>query len=157
MMVLPFIVRSTRLALPVEQIVRVLPMLPVDKVGQTPDFIRGAVNLFGRSMMVLDMASRLGWPPSTLSPWQPFIWVMQEPFEALLSVDHVDLVCDISLPNTRETRFDDWPEALIKHMVPCQDSLLFISDINALLTSNEVTQCQHWLQQTQPQQTSPRS
>lgn len=138
--VLPFTLYGNHFALPLRQVQRVLPMLPVDTTGDLPGFVLGLVNLHGEPVPVIDLAQRLGWPSSKPSLWQPYIWCRLSNFSALLAVDTVGLVCHVDGANSASAEAMNWPDTLLETLVPHEDGLLFIQNLERLLSTQQAEQ-----------------
>jgi purine-binding chemotaxis protein CheW len=54
------------LAVPIEQVREILEVTRLTPLPRTPAFVRGVMNLRGAVVPVLDLAARLGLPPTTL-------------------------------------------------------------------------------------------
>lgn len=134
MTVLPFKVRDVWFALPIHVVQRVLPMLPPERIGETPLFIAGVVALNNRPTLVIDFAVRLGWKQKPLSVWSVYIQIQMAEYFILLCVDEVALVTQITPPESLHDLPYNWPEALLHQVTTTELGLLYISDIKHLLT-----------------------
>lgn len=59
--VLKFMIPGMRLCAPLENVIKVLPMMELQPVPGSPRYLRGLMNLHGRSIPVVDLAARLGY------------------------------------------------------------------------------------------------
>src|SRR5690606_26473781 len=82
-----------RLAVPVQNVLKVLPALLSTPLPGAPDTVRGLVNVRGQLLPVIDLARRFGWESPQQSLWQPFVWLKSSRRELLLAVQSVEPVC----------------------------------------------------------------
>lgn len=59
--VLKFKIPGMRLCAPLGNIIKVLPLMELQPVPAAPRYLRGLMNLHGRSIPVIDLAARLGY------------------------------------------------------------------------------------------------
>jgi chemotaxis signal transduction protein len=59
--ILKFKIPGMRLCAPLENIIKVLPLMELQPVPGGPRYLRGLMNLHGRSIPVIDLAARLGY------------------------------------------------------------------------------------------------
>src|SRR5687767_9603477 len=75
MQYLSFIVAGEEYALGILQVKEIIEYDTVTRVPGTPAWVRGVFNLRGSVVPVVDLAVKLGMPPSTLSRWSCIVVV----------------------------------------------------------------------------------
>lgn len=75
-----------RLLVPIDMVREILEVGRLTPVPQTPDFVRGVMNLRGAVVPVLDLSARLGLAPTQLARRTAIIVVESHPSEALESM-----------------------------------------------------------------------
>lgn len=137
---LPFWLAEQRLAVTLDQVVRVLPALQATPLPGAPETVCGLVNVRGKLLPVVDLARRFGWATPALSLWQPFIWLRSSTRELLLPVARVESVfCAVAedfipAPDPRV------PSNLLRGVLRTREGLLLIQDVEQLLSDNDELQ-----------------
>jgi purine-binding chemotaxis protein CheW len=137
---LPFWLAEQRLAVTLDQVVRVLPALQTTPLPGAPETVCGLVNVRGKLLPVVDLARRFGWATPALSLWQPFIWLRSSTRELLLPVARVESVFSgvaedfIPAPDPRV------PSSLLRGVLRTREGLLLIQDVEQLLSDNDESQ-----------------
>lgn len=135
-----FALDQTRFALALSAVARVVPMPAVTPLPAAPAVARGAVNLRGEAIPVLDVRSRFGFPQRDYGLSTRLLIATTGRRRVALPVDAVEGVERISreavapsdglLPGLRH----------VSGVVALQDGLLFIHDLEAFLSLEEALQ-----------------
>jgi purine-binding chemotaxis protein CheW len=122
-----------RWALPLETVERVLPMVAVTPLPDSPVGIRGAINVHGESVPVLDLDARLGLPAREHGPDARLLLARTSRRRVALVVDDVDGVIEVPA-------IEPAPEATpapVAGTAVLPDGLLVIYDVDAFLSPEE--------------------
>jgi len=137
---LPFWLAEQRLAVTLEQVVRVLPALQATPLPGAPEAVCGLVNVRGKLLPVVDLARRFGWVPPVLGLWQPFIWLRSSTRELLLPVERVESVCSGAAEDFIPTPDPRVPSSLLRGVLRTREGLLLIQDVEQLLSASDEVQ-----------------
>jgi purine-binding chemotaxis protein CheW len=137
---LPFWLAEQRLAVTLDQVVRVLPALQVTLLPGAPEAICGLVNVRGKLLPVVDLARRFGWATPVLSLWQPFIWLRSSTRELLLPVARVESVCSGAAEDFIPAPDPRVPSNLLRGVLRTREGLLLIQDVEQLLSAGDEVQ-----------------
>lgn len=132
--VLPFWLAEQPLAVALEQVIRVLPALQSTPLPGAPETICGLVNVRGKLLPVVDLARRFGWATPPLSLWQPFIWLRSSKRDLLLPVQRVAAVSSYLAEDFTQAPDPQVPTSLLRGVVRRADGLMFIHDVEQLLS-----------------------
>ncbi|MBF0220297.1 MAG: chemotaxis protein CheW [Gammaproteobacteria bacterium] len=87
---LPLRVQQQRFALPLEVVERLLPLAALHPLPLAPEYVMGLLNFEGQSLLVIDLAGRLGMPMRSHYPVDiPLVLLKCAAYRALLVVDEV--------------------------------------------------------------------
>ncbi|MEX6504448.1 chemotaxis protein CheW [Pseudomonas zhanjiangensis] len=139
-LVLPFRLSGQRLAVVLDQVVRVLPALRSTPLPGAPESICGLANVRGRLLPVVDLARRFGWSAPALDLWQPFIWLRSSKRELLLPVEHVEVVRAFASDDFTAAPDPRVPSILLRGVVRSAEGLLLIQDVEQLLSDSDEAQ-----------------
>jgi len=137
---LPFWLAEQRLAVTLEQVVRVLPALQATPLPGAPEAVCGLVNVRGKLLPVVDLARRFGWVPPVLGLWQPFIWLRSSTRELLLPVERVESVCSGAAEDFIPAPDPRVPSSLLRGVLRTREGLLLIQDVEQLLSASDELQ-----------------
>jgi purine-binding chemotaxis protein CheW len=137
---LPFWLAEQRLAVTLEQVVRVLPALQATPLPGAPEAVCGLVNVRGKLLPVVDLARRFGWVPPVLGLWQPFIWLRSSTRELLLPVERVESVCSGAAEDFIPAPDPRVPSSLLRGVLRTREGLLLIQDVEQLLSASDEVQ-----------------
>lgn len=88
--ILKFKIPGMRLCAPLENAIKVLPLMELQPVPGAPRYLRGLMNLHGRSIPVIDLAARLGYGGYTRYTLEtPILLCEYEGLQSGLIVDKV--------------------------------------------------------------------
>ncbi|QVM87460.1 chemotaxis protein CheW [Pseudomonas lalucatii] len=135
-LVLPFGLSDQRLAIALEQVVRVLPALRVTPCLEPPSIL-GLANIRGQLLPVVDLARRFGWVATAPSLWQPFIWLTSSTRELLLPVARVETASIYAAEDFTAAPDPRVPSTLLRGVVRSGDGLLLIQDVEQLLSDED--------------------
>jgi purine-binding chemotaxis protein CheW len=134
---LPFCLGQHRLAIPVTEVVRVLPALLWTSLPGSPLSVDGIISLQGKLLVQVDLARCLGWPSPPLQLWRPLIWIKSDKRQLVIPVDQVDSVWSCPpeqlIPNTDPTI----NSTRLKGVIQTEAGILLIQDINQLLSESD--------------------
>ncbi|WP_324734376.1 chemotaxis protein CheW [Pseudomonas paeninsulae] len=137
---LPFWLAEQRLAVTLDQVVRVLPALQTTPLPGAPETVCGLVNVRGKLLPVVDLARRFGWSTPALSLWQPFIWLRSSTRELLLPVARVESVFSAVAEDFIPAPDPRVPSNLLRGVLRTREGLLLIQDVEQLLSDNDELQ-----------------
>lgn len=137
---LPFWLADQRLAVTLDQVVRVLPALQATPLPGAPEAVCGLVNVHGKLLPVVDLARRFGWATPVLSLWQPFIWLRSSTRELLLPVVRVESVCSAVAEDFIPAPDPRVPSSLLRGVLRTREGLLLIQDVEQLLSDGDEVQ-----------------
>lgn len=138
--VLPFWLADQPLAVALDQVIRVLPALPTTPLPGAPETICGLVNVRGKLLPVVDLARRFGWAAPALSLWQPFLWLRSSKRDLLLPVQRVAAVSSYLTEDFTPAPDPRVPSSLLRGVVRSADGLLFIQDVEQMLSDSDEQQ-----------------
>lgn len=134
---LPFRLGQHRLAIPVTEVVRVLPALLWTELPGCPLSVNGIVNVKGMLLAQIDLARCFGWPSVSLHLWRPLIWLKLRDRHIVIPVDQVDSVMSFDpqqlMPNTDPQINSNQ----LKGVVHTDQGILLIQDIEQLLSESD--------------------
>lgn len=132
-----FRLEEQRYALHLSQVERVVSMVAVSPLPQTPAVVVGVINYHGSVVPVLDLRPRFGFPPRELSLTDHLLLARTTRRMLALPVDEVLGVNEVPVEDVLA------PSALlpgvgyVTGIVALADGLLFIHDLEALLSMDE--------------------
>lgn len=137
---LPFWLAEQRLAVTLDQVVRVLPALQVSPLPGAPEAVCGLVNVRGKLLPVVDLARRFGWATPVPGLWQPFIWLRSSVRELLLPVARVESVCSAAAEDFIPAPDPRVPSSLLRGALRTDQGLLLIQDVEQMLSAGDELQ-----------------
>lgn len=129
------IVGEQRWALPLDAVERVLAMVAFTALPASPIGVRGAINMHGRPVAVLDLELRLGRPLRTYGTDAKLVLVRTPRRRLALPVDEVPGV--VSIDRAAIGPADAGMPAPVGGVAALEDGVLLISDVEAFLTAAE--------------------
>lgn len=133
--VLPFTLSGHQLAVPVQDVLKVLPALLCTPLPGAPDTVRGLVNVRGQLLPVIDLARRFGWDSPQRSLWQPFVWLKSSRRELLLAVQSVEPVRSYQTADFSPAPDPTVPSEMLRGVVRTADGMLLIQDVEKVLSA----------------------
>ncbi|MFI8743813.1 chemotaxis protein CheW [Pseudomonas sp. NPDC077186] len=144
--VLPFRLAGQQLAVPLENVIRVIPALKCTPLPGAPQTVLGLVNLRGQMVPVIDLARCFSWPSSPLALWQPFLWLRSHQRDLLAPVDAVETACECMVEHLFEADRPQVPSQRIRGVLRTDEGMLLIQDVEQLLSDAEEQQLQRALE-----------
>ncbi|WP_275589439.1 chemotaxis protein CheW [Pseudomonas sp. KSR10] len=133
--VLPFTIGNLQCAVPLENVVKVLPALLNTPLPGAPESVCGLVNLRGQVLPVIDLSGRFGLHPAQQSLWQPLIWLKTSRRELLLSAESVAVVLACEPESFFPAPDPRVPSNLLHGVVRSATGMLLIQDVEQLLSA----------------------
>lgn len=137
---LRFTLGNERFGIEILRIIEIIKLVPITKVPNTPDFVRGVINLRGTVVPVLDLRLKIGMEEKAYDSKTRIVILEEEMDGAKMKVgfivDEVDVVCDVkaadidvapSFGEAEKTNF-------IKAVVRMDDTVYILLDISVLVT-----------------------
>jgi purine-binding chemotaxis protein CheW len=140
MLLTVFQIDGQRYALEVEAVERVLTMVAISDLPGAPEVIRGAVNVQGRVFPVVDLRVRFGKAARALRLSDRLLLVQTRRRHLGLLTDEVQGVISVSRQALIVTEPAIAGAGHIKGIVPLPDGLLFLQDLDAVLSLDEEQQ-----------------
>lgn len=138
--VIVFQLKEEEFAISVQQVGGIERMLPITRVPQTANFVKGVINLRGVVTPVIDLRKRFGIEEVPYGESTRIILVHLDDLEVGLIVDAANDVIDIP-----EEGIEPAPEVVgavdidyIEGVAKLQDRLLILLNLNRVLSENEV-------------------
>lgn len=138
--VIVFQLKDEEFAVSVTQVGGIEVMLPITRIPQTADFVKGVINLRGVVTPVIDLRTRFGIEPIEHSSSTRIIIVHLEELEVGLIVDGANDVIDIP-----EDIIEPSPEVVgtidvdyIDGVAKLEDRLLILLNLQKVLSKTEV-------------------
>jgi purine-binding chemotaxis protein CheW len=122
-------------------------MMPVTSVPQSPDFVKGVINLRGKVIPVIDLRLRFGMLPMDYTERTCIIVVQIDlqdtPLNIGIVVDSVSEVLNISGGNIENTPTfgTQMNTEYIQGMAKIDGGVKILLDIDKVLTENEISFC----------------
>lgn len=111
---------------------------PATRLPQVPHYVAGVVNLRGAVLPVIDLAARLGWPPTEASPRHAIIVTQLAGQARGLIVESVSDI--VNLPRDQmqppPATGDDKVVPFIEGLAPIEDRMVMVLDLD-MLSSGE--------------------
>jgi purine-binding chemotaxis protein CheW len=138
---LHFLVQNVHLCFEIHYITKILPLVELKPVPGSPAFIAGLINISGKSILVIDLAIRLGLKRSekyTLST--PIVICNDDSREIGIIVDEV-LGLTVADSNTLQMKnnFSD-PESLFIGVITLDSKLALVLNMHKILSVDLSTQ-----------------
>lgn len=144
--VLPFRLAGQQLAVPLENVIRVIPALKCTPLPGAPQTVLGLVNLRGQMVPVIDLARCFAWPSPPLALWQPFLWLRSSHRDLLAPVEAVETACEFIADHLFDADRPQVPSQRIRGVLRTDEGMLLIQDVEQLLSDAEEQQLQHALE-----------
>jgi purine-binding chemotaxis protein CheW len=142
-----FTVAGNRYAVPLSSVERVLLMVAVRPVPGAPHVVRGAINLEGRVVPVMDLRRRLDLPSRDYGLEAHLLIVQTARRTLALTADETNGVADLDAASVAPTEVVLPGLGRVAGIAALPDGLLFIHDIEAFLTPEEERELDQALRQ----------
>lgn len=148
--VLPFQLAARQLAIPLEYIVRVIPMLLPTPLPGAPKSVAGVVSVHGQLLPVVDLSKALGFAELEVQAWTPMLWLKTSQRELLLPVEALHEMITVEPESFVEGSSAIINSALLNGVLARADDLIIIMDIEQLLSASDEKQLQQALAEFGP-------
>lgn len=143
---LTFFLKNEIYGIPINVVKEINAMMNITEVPNTPNYIKGVINLRGKIISVLDLRLKLTMPEMEYSERTCIVVVeiaMQKGKKKMgIVVDHVSEVIEI-----KNSELEDFEEGntelkdfFINGIAKIKDKIIIILDINKIITSTEIIQ-----------------
>ncbi len=154
-----FTLRSTRFAVPILQVLRIIRQLPMTQVPRAPDFLEGVINDQGQVVPVVDLRKRLGLhepgPPAAPSTSEDGgrILILELPPTSAAGEQRVGLLVDAVIGIVRIADSDIQPPppmvaqvngVYLTGVAQQDEALVMVLNPERVLTVDEVAQVSRW-------------
>lgn len=134
---LVFLVEGREHALPLDAVVRVLPMMDMAPLPAAPALVAGVINVGGQVVPVMDLRRRLGWPPRTPAVSDVLVLAAGRQRRVALPADAVRGVVVRPPSAITEASALAGAELPLAGVVKLDDGLALIHDLDAFLTPGD--------------------
>jgi len=138
--VLPFHLAAQQFAVPLDNVVRVIPMLLPTQLPGAPVNIAGVVSVHGQVLPVVDLAHTCRQPELKIELWTPMIWLRTSQRELLIPVSSVGDILQVEPEQFIEGSHASINSSMLSGVLSKADELLIIMDIEALLSAEDDAQ-----------------
>jgi purine-binding chemotaxis protein CheW len=130
-----FVVGEQRWALPLPAVERAIPMVEVAPLPHAPSGVRGAINVHGEPVPVLDLEARLGREASAFRARDRLLLAKTATRRVALAVDEVLGV--VTVAGATIGPAPDSVPAPLAGLAALPDGVLLISDVDAFLSADD--------------------
>lgn len=143
--VLPFELAAQQFAVPLEQVIRVVPMLLPTQLPGAPSTIAGVVSMHGQLLPVIDLAKVFGLPELRVNLWTPMLWLRTTARELLVPVASLHELSVVEPEKFVEGSHPNINSTLLSGVLTQVNGLVLIMDLEALLSPADEAQLQNAL------------
>lgn len=143
--VLPFHLAAQQFAVPIDHVVRVIPMLLPTRLPSAPAQIAGVVAVHEQILPIIDIAHVLGQAELKIELWTPMLWLKSSQRDFLIPVTSVAEIIDIEPEYFIEADHPAINSRQLHGVLARADELVIIMDIEALLSVEDEAQLQQAL------------
>lgn len=113
---------------------------PVTRLPRVPDYVAGVVNLRGAVLPVIDLAARLGWPPTDATPRNPIIVSELEGQSRGLIVHDVNDIVSIEATDLQkpDAVAQDYITQYLEGVAPLGEEMVMVLDLKKLMNADEM-------------------
>ena len=143
---LSFRLKKELFAINVSKVLTILEMKPITKVPNSPDYMRGVINLRGNVLPVIDMRLKFGMPTIEFTQETCIIVlnivIEEDPIQLGILVDAVDAVLEIQDDEIVEspTIGTRYKVEFIKGMYKLDDGFIMILNIDMIFNTTDLIQ-----------------
>lgn len=137
---LRFSLGKERFGIEILRIIEIIKLVPITKVPNTPDFVRGVINLRGTVVPVIDLRLKIGMEEREYDS-KTRIVIIEEEIDGMkmrvgFIVDEVDVVCDVKADDIdmAPTFGNEKNASFIRAVVRLDDSVYILLDVTILAT-----------------------
>ncbi|HWQ50709.1 MAG TPA: chemotaxis protein CheW [Terriglobales bacterium] len=138
---LTFMVDSESYGLEISVVTEIIGIQEITKIPETPDFIKGVINLRGRVIPVMDVRLRFRKPPLQYDDRTCIVVVDMQKLSVGLIVDSVSEVLSIQEEDiVPPPEFNTTKNRYVRGIAKTGGSIKMLLDCNRLLTEDEVAE-----------------
>jgi chemotaxis signal transduction protein/ABC-type nitrate/sulfonate/bicarbonate transport system substrate-binding protein/CheY-like chemotaxis protein len=137
---LRFSLGKEKFGIEILRIIEIIKLVPITRVPNTPDFVRGVINLRGSVVPVLDLRLKIGMETKEYGSKTRMV-IVEEEIDGIkmrvgFIVDEVDVVCDVKADeiDTAPTFGGEEKASFIRAVVRMEDSVYILLDVAVLAT-----------------------
>lgn len=145
---LSFKLKNEIFAANVEKVLTILEMKPITKVPNSPDYMRGVINLRGNVLPVIDMRTKFGMPEAEFTQETCIVvlnvQIEEDELQLGILVDAVDEVLEIPEDQIEEspTIGTKYKNEFIKGMYKLTNGFIMLLDIDLIFNTEELVVAQ---------------
>jgi purine-binding chemotaxis protein CheW len=143
--VLPFRLAGQHLAVPLDNVIRVIPALQCTPLPGAPQTVLGLANVRGQIVPVVDLARRFAWPAAPLGLWQPFLWLRSRTRDLLVPVERVETATQCCVADLFEATQPQVPSEMLRGVLRTEEGMLLIQDVEQVLSDADEAELQRAL------------
>ena len=132
-----FALDDQRYALYLSAVERVIPALEITTLPQTPDIIKGVINLQGRVIPVADIRKRFGLEPRELMHTDQFIIARTIARTVAIITDKVQEIIDYSIDSQIQAEAIVPGLGYVEGVAKLEDGMVLIHDLDKFLSLEE--------------------
>lgn len=134
---LPFHLAAQRFAIPLDHVIRVMPMLLPTPLPRAPADIAGIVSVHGQVLPVVDLARTFNLPELHITLWTPMIWLRTLQREILVPVSSIEEITLVEPETFIDGSHPTINSPLLNGVLCKAEQLLLILNIEALLNTKD--------------------
>lgn len=137
---LRFSLGKEKFGIEIIRIIEIIKLVPITKVPNTPDFVRGVINLRGTVVPVIDLRLKIGMQEKEYNSKTRIVIIEEEidgqKMRVGFIVDEVDVVCDVKADDIdmAPTFGNEEKASFIKAVVRMDDTVYILLDLTILAT-----------------------
>lgn len=132
-----FTLDSGRYALPLDRVERIVRAAQVTPLPHAPEPVLGAIDIAGRVLPVFSLRRRFGLPDRPIEPSDQFLVARSAQRSVALVIDSAQGLIERSLASIVDAAALAGPLEHIRGVIPLEDGLLLIHDLEKLLSPEE--------------------
>ena len=145
-----FALDAGRYALPLASVERIVRAAQITPLPQSPSVILGALDIEGRVLPVFSLRQRLGLPDRPIGPDDQFVIARTAQRTVALVIDTAQGIVERPAAHVVDAARLTGPHAHIQGVIPLEDGMLLIQDLEKLLSPEESQQLDAALKQERP-------
>lgn len=136
--VLQFISRDIKLCMEISHVEKIIPLVLIEKIPNSPNYIIGLINYAGNSIPVIDLAIRLGFTEQKYSLDTPILVCHDNSNVLGVIIDEVIGLNNVDKTYIQKHKKFDVENSLFKAAIILNTEISLLVDINNLLNFNFV-------------------
>jgi len=129
-----FTIDAARYAIPLRDVVEVVPAVNILALPDAPPIVEGVVNVRGEIVPVLSLRARLGHPPRPTGVSEYFILVNARRRRVIVRSDTTPEIAD--LPEVEAPNGDEPVERALAGVLPLPNGVAMFQDINRFIAAD---------------------